>query len=100
MTEEQKRDFIMAKTGGAVSQAKDACDMLNDFMARCVNPEEDDEEEMGVLLDAALDMLGMASRMVEKAADELGQYPYGLAESDLDEGQEDDIGGFNEVGSG
>lgn len=60
------RDFLMARVGSAQVSLRAALSALDDFMALCVNPDEDkDGDERKDLVDTALEAAGCATRALE-----------------------------------
>lgn len=60
------RDFLMARVGSAQVSLRAALSALDDFMALCVNPDEDKGgEERRELVDTALEAAGCATRALE-----------------------------------
>lgn len=90
---ENTRDFYLARLATAATAAKSAYETIHEVINHCVDPSEDtDGEERSLLLEAALDDLGIASRSVEAARDAHDELDYEQGEPDFTDDETDEGG--------
>lgn len=66
----QARDAFMARLASARASSQAALDAIDEAIALCVDPSEDDDgEEREDLVDAAIEAAGCTSRALEAASD-------------------------------
>ena len=87
------RDFYLARLATAAASARNASDTIAEIINYCVDPSDDTKgEERELLLEAALDELGIASRCIEAAREAHDDLDYKQGEPDFTEDDDEEDG--------
>lgn len=83
------RDFVMARVAAGMTSAQAAIDAMHEFIALCVNPEDDKRgKTRRDALELALESLGVAVHALECAEENAPEMDF--SEGEPWEGEEDD----------
>lgn len=87
----EARDFVLARLAVTLVSLQAAKDAVEEAVAHCVLPEEDEDgKEREELLDTASEAIGEATRALEEAQEGLDDKDFDPKEAEDDEDEEED----------
>lgn len=86
------RDFVMARVAAARAALSDAITMLDEFQSLCINPDNDKRgKQRKEYLDDALEAVGLGTRSLELAHENVTEMDFAEGEpGDVEEDEDDD----------